>query len=327
MINIAIIGMGMIGVSLGMALRSVEPQDSYLGEITVVGYDANAVHTREARGRLAIDREARSVEDAVRGAHIVVVATPVQAIRDVFAQLAAHLPSGVIVTDVSSTKAQVVAWAAELLPPGVDFVGGHPMAGKEQSGPKSADPQLFKEAIYCLTAAANIRQESIDAIHALVKTIGAKPYYIDPVEHDAYVAGISHLPFLLSAALVEVTSRSPAWTEMAPLAASGFRDLSRLASGDPVMHRDICLTNRQGLIRWIDETITLLQHIRTDLEQGDRERIDEFFRHAKAARDEWLESRLQMRPGEADFEHVPQVERPRLFGFRKPSDRDSKRRS
>jgi prephenate dehydrogenase len=321
MIRISIVGLGLIGTSLGMALRSADVKESPLGEIEVVGYDRDGRAVKEARGRLAIDREARTLAEAVRDAQIVVVATPVQAVREVLGQLGGLLPAGAVVTDMASTKAQVGRWAAELLPGGVSYVGGHPMAGKEQSGASAADPDLFKEAIYCLTVGPRAPQEAVDAVEAMVRTVGAKPYYIDPDEHDAYVAGISHLPFLLSVGLVEITGRSPAWKEMAPLAASGFRDVSRLASGDPEMHRDIALTNAAGLSRWLTEMVGFLSHVRDQIEAGDAATLGALLQRTKERRDGWIESRPNLRPGEDAFARPVEAERPNLLSFRRPNRR------
>jgi prephenate dehydrogenase len=319
MIRITIVGLGLIGTSLGMALRSADPKESPLGPIEVTGFDRDQRAVKEARGRLAIDKEARTLAEAVRDAQIVVVATPVQAIQELFGQLAMLLPAGSVVTDVASTKTAVSAWAAEKLPSGVAYVGGHPMAGKEQAGAAAADPNLFTDAIYCLTTGRSTPQPALDAVEALVRTVGAKPYYIDPEEHDAYVAGISHLPMLLSVGLIEVTSGSPAWKELAPLAATGFRDVSRLASGDPEMHRDILLTNKAGLTRWINDMVRFLLDARDQIEAGDAEAVEELLRRSKAARDAWLESKPNLRPGEAAFQNVPEIERPNLLSFRMPN--------
>jgi prephenate dehydrogenase len=321
MIRISIVGLGLIGTSLGMALRSAVAKESPLGEIFVVGYDRDRRAVKEARGRLAIDQEAGSLAEAARDAQIVIVATPVQAVREIFAQLGSLLPAGSVVTDVASTKAEVGRWAAAALPSGVAYVGGHPMAGKEQAGAGAADPELFKGAIYCLTTGRGTPGPAIDAVEAVVRTIGAKPYYIDPEEHDAYVAAISHLPMLLSVGLVEVTTGSPAWKELAPLAATGFRDVSRLASGDPEMHRDILLTNRQGLSRWIDAMVSFLVDVRGRLEADEQGAIEEVLRRAKGERDAWLETRPNLRPGEDAFENRPEVERPNLLSFRLPNRR------
>ncbi len=320
MIRISIIGLGLIGTSIGLALRTADPKEAPLGPIEVVGWDRDPRAVKEARGRLAIDKEARTLAEAARDAQIVVVATPVQAIRDIFNQLAALLPAGAVVTDVASTKAEVGRWAA-VLPSGVSYVGGHPMAGKEKSGTAAADPDLFKGAIYCLTVGRSVDQIAIDGVEAMVRTIGAKPYFIDPEEHDAYVAGISHLPLLLSVGLVEVTGRSPAWQELAPLAATGFRDVSRLASGDPEMHRDIILTNKAGITRWLNEMVGFMLDLRDQLETGEDAEIEELLRRAKERRDTWLESKPNLRPGEAAFEQQPEVERPNLLSFRLPNRR------
>jgi prephenate dehydrogenase len=293
--DIAIVGMGLIGTSLGMAIRSADEQVSPLGAIRVIGYDADRSATSIARERLAIDRGAKSLAEAVKDAKLVIVATPVLAVRELFVQLAPLLSDGTTLTDVASTKAQVCAWAREILPAHVDFVGGHPMAGKEQAGAQAADPALFQQAIYCLTPSPTVRQHALELVEALVRTIEARPYFIDADEHDAYVAGISHLPFLLSTCLVEMTSRSPAWQEMAALAATGFRDMSRLASGDAVMHRDICMTNRTALIRWINDTLAFLVEVRTMLEADDAAQVGTLFEHAREVREAWLQQQDHLR--------------------------------
>jgi prephenate dehydrogenase len=317
--------MGLIGTSLGMALRSANEKDSPLGQISVTGYDKNKRATSDARGRLAIDREARNLGEALREAQLVVVAVPVQAVREVFAAITSVLPNGAVVTDVAGAKAQVMAWARELLPTTVEFIGGHPMAGKEQSGAGAADPALFKGAVYCLTPSPRAREAAIELVDAMVRQTGAKPYFIDPDEHDAYVAGVSHLPFLLSTALVELASGSPGWKEMAPLAATGFRDISRLASGDPEMHRDVCMTNRVAITRWLDDAARLLLDIRDQIESGEGEKLLAIFERAREAREQWLGSRPNLRPGEDSFENISgtSVERPSLFGRlgRPPRDR------
>jgi prephenate dehydrogenase len=316
MINITIIGMGLIGASLGMAIREAPEKDAPLGPTVVTGYDQNRRATGEARGRLAIDREARSLEDALHNAQLVIVAVPVQAIQPVFNQLAPLLPNGAVVTDVASTKAQVLEWARDLLPATVEFIGGHPMAGKELSGVAAADSELFKGAIYCLTPSVRARQSAINLVETMVAQIHAKVYYIDAAEHDAYVAGVSHLPFMLSTALADLVSRSPGWKEMAPLAASGFRDMSRLASGDPEMHRDICMTNRAALARWMEETAQWLLDARDMIEDGESDQLLDLFTRARAAREAWLNSRPNLRPGEDAFENISGItpERPSLFG-------------
>jgi prephenate dehydrogenase len=121
----------------------------------------------------------------------------------------------------------------------------------------------------------------------LVETAGATPYFVDPVEHDSYVAAVSHLPLLLSTALVACAARSPAWREMGRLAASGFRDVSRLASGDPTMHKDICLTNRQSILYWVEEFTQQLSSLRDLVKEGSEE-LEQAFANARGARAQWM---------------------------------------
>jgi len=318
MIRIAIIGMGLIGSSLGLALRAADSKKDPMGELEVIGYDANVANTKEARGRLAIDKVANTVAEAVAGAHLVVLAVPAQAMRTALQSLAPHLGAGTVVTDVTSTKAMVGEWARELLPAANSFIGGHPMAGREKSGPKAATSDLFKDAVYCLCPTNTTPGDAINLCEAVVERIGAKVYFIDPVEHDAYVAGISHLPFVLAATIVKTTVGTAAGREMGALAATGFRDMTRLASGDVTMHRDIVMTNRDALTRWIDDTTVELNTLKEKIIAGDEAAIMQFFVDAHKLREEWLTQKPGMRPGEAEYEDmgVDQVQRPSLFGKR-----------
>lgn len=263
--RIAIIGTGLIGSSLGLAIKRVGAKD-----LEVVGHDREPTAASKAQKRGAIDRTCWNIVDAVRNARMVIIATPVLAIREVMERIAPHLPEGCVVTDTGSTKAAVMEWASSILPEWTSFIGGHPMAGKEVSGPEGAEASLFEGKTYCLIPGKGAREEAVKAVVSLVTAIGAKPHFIDPVEHDSYVAAISHLPMFLSVALVGCTSKSPSWGEMAQVASTGYRDLTRLASGDPVMHRDIALTNARAIVHWIDTFIKELYGLRKQLlEIGD----------------------------------------------------------
>ncbi len=316
MIRIAIVGMGLIGTSLGMALRAGNSATDALGQIQVIGYDADKANAKEARGRLAIDVVADSLKQALDGTHLVILAVPAQATPALFREMGPLLSTGAVVTDVCSTKAQIAAWADEILPKTNPFIGGHPMAGRDASGPKAATSDLFKGAVYCLCPGLTTPPEAIALCEAMAERVGAKTYFIEPVEHDAYVAGISHLPFVLAAGLVNMTANASSWREMSALAATGFRDTTRLASGDVIMHRDIVMTNRIALERWLDEAITELQTFKDMVTSGDEAAIADYFTHAKTARATWLEQKPSMRPGEAEYEDtgMDMVQRPSLFG-------------
>jgi prephenate dehydrogenase len=226
---------------------------------------------------------------AIRDADVVVVATPVRAIKDVFQDIAPHLKSGTVITDVGSTKVDVLQWANEILPRTVSFVGGHPMAGKSQSI-EGAEAELFKGATWCVTPSVTADDPAVRNILGLVSALEAEPYFVDPGEHDAYVAGISHLPFVLSTALMSTLSKDSSWRDMKTLTASGFRDMTRLSSGSPDMHRDISLTNKDAILRWVDAYTETLQNFKSALlkeEEGAVPELTEFFTQARDARAEW----------------------------------------
>src|SRR5581483_11261416 len=178
----------------------------------------------------AIDQPYSALADAVRGAELVVLATPVGAMRVLLQNIAPALSPGAVVTDVASTKSQVISWAEEFLPPSVSFVGGHPMAGKEVSGVEAADAGLFKDRIYCLTPTARTRPVAVKKVSTFVEMLGARVRFLEPAEHDGQVAGVSHLPFIASIALVKTVAEGSAWGDASLLAANVFRDTSRLAA-------------------------------------------------------------------------------------------------
>jgi prephenate dehydrogenase len=228
---------------------------------------------------------------AVEGADIVVLATPVMAMKDLMQTIGEDLPEGCIVTDVGSSKGVVLQWADEYLPEHVDFVGGHPMAGKETPGPEAAQADLFAGRVYCVVPSPRASAGAVGDVTTLVETIGAKPYFIGTDEHDSFVAAASHLPFLLSTVLVGCTSKSTNWEDIAQLAASGYRDISRLAAGDSIMHRDICVTNAKPIVAWIDSFIRELHDLRQimDVEDGPNpEALKTVFDDANLARAKWM---------------------------------------
>jgi prephenate dehydrogenase len=209
--------------------------------------------------------------------------------RESMTDLAPHLQPGAVVTDTGSTKAQVLEWAREVLPKGVDFVGGHPMAGKTQSI-EGAEADLFSGATWCIAPSVSASEEAVRTVLGLVAAAGAEPYFVDPHEHDAYVAGVSHLPFAISAALMNAVSRDVSWREMKQLTAGGFRDTTRLASGSPTMHRDILVTNRDAVLRWIDAMSASLSELRADLASDApdaNEKLESYFAEARDARADW----------------------------------------
>ena len=280
--SVAIIGLGLIGGSIGLALKQAnEPGWE------IVGYVRRPEAASIALSSGAVDRVEMNLERVVREADFVIIATPVLTIRGILSQIADCLSPGCVVTDTASTKLEVMKWAEELLPATVDFVGGHPMAGKETYGIQAAEAKLFQGCTYCLTPAKRVSPEAMDKVVDMVKKLGASPLFIDAEEHDNLVAGISHLPMLLSAALVSATTKDSSWDKMSKLAASGYRDLTRLASGNPEVNAHMCLSNRQAITHWIDEFTKELARYRHLVDVGDKH-LQETLAEANKARQRWL---------------------------------------
>jgi len=278
--RVAIIGLGLIGGSVGLALHKAKAAQQ------VVGYDVGKGVSNQARKVGAIDQPYATLADAVRGAELVVLATPVGAMRSLLQTLSPLLTPGAVVTDVASTKVQVISWAEEYLPASVAFVGGHPMTGKELSGVEAADAALFQGGIYCLTPTARTKPAAIHKVSTFVEALGAIVRFLEPAEHDGQVAGVSHLPFVASIALINTVAEGAGWADAALLASGGFRDMTRLAAGNPEMYRDICLSNSTALTRLLNEYISTLSILRDRIADHDKS-LHETFTKARQLRLQW----------------------------------------
>ena len=263
---IAVVGLGLMGGSLALSLRRSEPG------LEVVGIDADPETLRRAVASGAVSAASDDLA-LCSGAEIVFLAVPVTAMG----ALLPRLPTSPLISDLGSTKADVCAWAAAA---GLNFVGGHPMCGREESGFDAARADLFEGAAWVLT-----RPEP--RLEEIVRTAGAHPLFLDPGEHDRLVAGISHTAFVLSAAYLLAVTTSPEWKSMRPLAATGFRDMTRLAGGNAEMYAGIASTNAENISSWLKVVEASLAKIRRHLETGDP-RLSELFEEAHLARLRWL---------------------------------------
>jgi prephenate dehydrogenase len=268
MATVAVIGLGLMGSSLALALKEARP------ETVVVGADTDPMTLRKALDRGVI--ESGSADTSVADmADLIVIGAPIRAMREIFGQLKGRT-EGKVVTDMASTKTDVMSWASAA---GIDLVGGHPMCGKETSGIDSADASVFKDAPWVLT-----RTEPV--LTDLVKGVGAHPVVMDAETHDRLVAGVSHAAFLLSVGYVLAMSRRADWPEASALAAGGFRDMSRLAGGDPELYAGVTRTNRLNLLEQLDAISAELARLRRHLEADDP-RLVELFEEARAVRERW----------------------------------------
>ena len=265
---VAIVGLGLMGSSLALALKEAR------ADLVVVGSDPDPITLRKALDRGIVESASADLT-VVEMADIVVVAVPILALQQVFANLS-KLVEGKVVTDVASTKARVMEWASAA---GIDLVGGHPMCGKEMAGIDAADASIFKGAPWVLTSGES-------TVTGLVESVGAHPLVMDAETHDRLVAGVSHAAFLLSVGYVLSLSGREDWAEASKLAASGFRDMSRLAAGDPSLYAGIARTNRAQMIEQLDAISAALTRLRRHLDADDP-RLIELFEEAKSVRERW----------------------------------------
>jgi prephenate dehydrogenase len=266
--TVAIVGLGLMGGSLALALKESRP------DVVVVGSDKDAATLRKAVDRGVVTSASADLA-VVEISDMVVLAVPILALRQVFANLSGHI-AGKVVTDLASTKVSVMDWASTS---GIELVGGHPMCGREIGGIDAADPLLFKDAPWMLTSAH-------PAVQHMVESVGAHPLVMDAATHDRLVAGVSHAAFLLSVGYVLSLFSRPDWPEASKLAASGFRDMSRLAAGDPELYAGISRTNRDHLVEQLDAISATLAKLRRHL-QDDDPRLVELFEEARSVRERW----------------------------------------
>ena len=274
MTKVAVVGTGLIGGSLGLALRRAG--------CDVRGYDADARRLERAAERGAVDHAASSLDDVLAGAAAAFVAIPVSGVAGA---VAAALGAGVAaVSDVGSVKAPVVrAVEAACGAAAARFVGGHPMAGSEQDGIEGADADLFSEATWVLTPTERTDPEAFARVRDLVAAVGAEVVAVAPEVHDGLVATVSHLPHLVATTLMNLAAEdSSNHDTLLRLAAGGFRALTRLSGRDPGIWPDICVENREAIVDVLDRYLDVLGRAREMVRTAERAPLLDFFERARA---------------------------------------------
>jgi len=280
--QVTLIGVGLLGGSLGLALRQ------YRLAATVVGYVRRPASIRECERAGAVDHATLELRAAVAGADLIVLCTPLAQIGPLSETMLDSIKRGAIVTDVGSVKTSVVK-ALETLVAGAGghFVGGHPMAGAEKTGVNAARPDLFRNAVCVITPTAKSNRAAVGKVERLWKAVGSRVLRLTPELHDELVSRSSHLPHVIAAQLASCVL-DPAYPKSQPLlCANGFRDTTRIASGSPEMWCDIAMANRKNLIRALDVFSRQLQDFRRKLQESDAAAITSFFEKAKRRRDDW----------------------------------------
>ncbi|WP_289282160.1 MULTISPECIES: prephenate dehydrogenase [unclassified Methylophaga] len=281
MINrLAVIGVGLIGGSLALSLKSKGAVNE------VVGYSRSDEARQEALSLGIIDKAADSIAEAVVDADVVFVAVPMGAMASVFAEMSEHIRPEAIITDGGSAKAQVVSSAREALGDKFkQFVPGHPIAGTEKSGPAAAFATLYENHRIVLTPVSETDSAATAKIKMMWQLTGAEVFEMDVEHHDTVLAATSHLPHVLAFNLVGMLAQRDDCDEVLRYAAGGFRDFSRIASSDAVMWRDICLANKQAILDLLDEFHQGINKIEQAIKEDDGEYLVEVFERAKKARD------------------------------------------
>jgi prephenate dehydrogenase len=239
---VCIIGLGLIGGSIGMAIKKK-------GLARVIGLTRERAKVLHAVKIKAVDYAGMNIKGMVQGADIIFICYPMHLIITELKKIIQFVKPGTIITDVGSTKELIVKQAEKIVPKGIFFVGGHPMAGKEQTGIDVAEQGLLEDKIYVLTKTKNTNIKALNALRSLILKVGAKVVVLDPAAHDKVVAGVSHMPIAVAASLVDSVNKSGKSKDlMIKLAASGFRDTTRIASGDPSLGTDMFTTNKKAVL-------------------------------------------------------------------------------
>ena len=279
--RITIIGMGPIGASLGLALK-----EANLSDTEIVGTSAKRQASEKALKMGAVDQTTNSLREAVRGAELVILDTGVSETRELLEAIGPILNDRCVITDTGTVKKPVMEWADEYLPRGVSYVGGHPLPKNQPHTLDDADAGVFKGSHYCVIPAKSAKESSIRTVVGLVETVGAKPLFLDPHEHDSYAAAMTYMPIVLSSAFVTTTSGSEAWREMYRMAGPEFGEFSNLASMDPGDNEAACLVNPDALVHWLDRMITELYQYRNHIKERDDKLLENLV-HAWEARARW----------------------------------------
>ncbi|HEY5674538.1 MAG TPA: prephenate dehydrogenase/arogenate dehydrogenase family protein [Malonomonas sp.] len=278
--RLAIIGVGLIGGSLSLALKEA----GVVGE--VVGYGRGKPNLEKALELGVVDRYSRDPVEAVRDADVVFLATPVQTLAEVTRQFLPGLKPGAIITDGGSVKGEVAKALEPLMPEGIYFVPGHPIAGTENSGAEAAFASLYRGKRCILTPTEQTNPQALALVEQMWTIAGSQVVKMSLEKHDKVLAAISHLPHMVAYSLVNAVGSYDHYEEnILEYSAGGFRDFTRIASSDPTMWRDIAETNREALLEMMGQFEVFFAELKADVAQGSGEKLFEFFLRSKQLRD------------------------------------------
>ncbi len=280
--NVLMIGLGLIGGSIALSIKKEHP------ESVIQGYDLDWNQVQLAKVLKVIDEEITDYKEAAERADVIIIGVPVQATSAVMKNLSScSLKRRVLITDVGSTKAKIMEEANRYFGSRYTFIGGHPMAGSHKSGVTAAKVHLFENAFYMLTPASHTGMKEVAELKLWLKGTKAKFIEVDAGEHDFMTGVISHLPHIMAASIVKQAEHAEEKHALiARLAAGGFRDITRIASSNPQMWKDILIQNDQVLVNLLNSWIKEIEWVKDWIVQKDEESLYSFFQSAKVFRDE-----------------------------------------
>jgi len=307
--RVTIIGLGLIGGSVGLALKKSKL------EIEIIGHDKDPGVAGRARKRGAVDKTEWNLINACDSAGLIVLAIPLDGIKETLSALKSYVQPGTIITDTATSKVPVLEWAKDL-PGGVEFVGGNPVISANRDlaghGIDAADAALLQGATYCLIPAVNASPQAIDMLTSFVNLLGAKPYFIEAAEHDGLMAGVQHFPAFLATAYAASIVQSQGWRERGKLAGAAFRAATELVPEDKQTAREQFLSHRVDLTRWIDLSIAKLREMREMLAREDAAAVEALIQAIADERAKWLSGKLDSDGMPPEMESI-QNQTARLF--------------
>ena len=271
--KIAVIGVGLLGASLAKACKDRGLVDK------VIGYGRNRKNLEKAKELNIIDHCPADLSEAVSDADLIVLCTPVSTILPLIQNLIQQVKPGALITDVGSVKDSVVHGADKVVPEGIFFVGSHPIAGGENSGLEASTANLYQDAKCIVTPTDKPDTTALEKINALWHAVGMNVISLTTDEHDFIFGAVSHLPHIVAYALMNTLGalKTPENRNVTAFSGAGLKDITRIASSDPVMWRDICLSNRNHSLDLIDRFQNKLEKIRNTIEKGDGQELKKEF--------------------------------------------------
>jgi len=280
--KVCIIGIGLIGGSLAKAINKTQQSE------IVFGFGRDKSRLEKAQKSNVIDQYSTDIGEALNGANMVIIATPVGSYESILKEMKPHIVEGMVISDVGSTKVSVIEAVKSVFDGALDnFIPAHPIAGKEKVGFEASDADLFVNRKVIITPLENNNPESIKILAKMWEGVGAEVDFMTPQSHDDLLGMTSHLPHMLAFSLVNyLISQHP---EASVYAAGGFKDFSRIASGDAIMWRDICLHNRDAIVAHIKAYQESLNTLVEAIDSHNKDQLESLFREAKNTRDSWID--------------------------------------